>query len=394
MKQMTFMNSKRSNLIVIIPFLLITAFFFVLYFIYPKQIKSETENRLLAQRPILTHENILSFPRNFEKYYNDQFPYRESFLKMFSRIELSLGKTIIRDLYISKGFLLPQEYQYSQSDVSKSAEKTNALMNFVVSTGKKGGYIALPYKTSVYNYMLPTYLQNNYGELNYEHFVNQLDARIKVCDAFRCYEGQTSSEVEEYFFKTDLHWNVKGAGVAFNYILDWLYEEKLINTPIKNDELFNYSYIDNAKYLGDLNRRYSFLFSTNESIPVFKDTDKKVKYYLSYFEDEYTLDTDSIKDRSVNEATQTYNSVYSNNLGYYKMVNEDSLLDTKVLVIKDSMQNAMTDMFLQVFNTTEVIDIRSLKEVELYQIIKESKADFVLLMYHQDNITGDMFNFM
>lgn len=386
-------KGNLANLIIIIPFLIITAFFSIMCFIYPEQSKSETEFRFLAQRPALSYENIGSFPQDFEKYYNDQFPYRENFLKMYSRIQLASGKISVRDLYVSEGFLLPKEYLYSQKDISASAKKTNALMNFVRTTGKKCGYIALPYKTSVYSYLLPAYLQNDIGKLNYEQFKSQLSPDIKTCDAFNCYAGQSSSNLEEYFFRTDIHWNAKGAGVAFKYILRWLFDEKFIGKAIGTDLTLDYTYVENSNYLGDLNRRFSFLFPANEQIPVLKDTDKSIKYYLSCDSSEYTLDRRVLTDQTLAQGIKSYNSVYSNNLSYYKMVNDHSLLSTKVLILKDSMQNAMTDMFAHVFNITEVVDIRSLKDAELHKIIANSKADLVLLMYHQNNVTGDMFNF-
>lgn len=386
-------NSKKASMIVILPFLIITVFFAIAFFVYPDQIKSETENRMLSQMPVLDNDSIINFPRDFEKYYNDQFPYRESFLEMLSRIELALNKTKIRNLYIADGFLLPQEYLYSDSQITDSAGKTNALMNLVRASGKTGVYISLPYKTAVYSYMLPSYLQNNYGVQNYENFVKKLDPAIKSCDAFRCYEGHPRSDLEKYFFKTDLHWNYRGAEVAFKYIMAWLDDNGLVNGLDPDKISYSSALIENSQYLGDLNRRYSFLFPTNEEIPVFNEVDTDVKYYLSYYDDQYTLDRKAIASASPEKGAEMYNSVYSNNLGYFRMVNDNSLLDAKVLILKDSMQNTMNDLFAQVFRSTEVVDVRYLDDVWLEELIRNSEAELVLLMYHQNNVTGDMFNF-
>jgi hypothetical protein len=385
-------KNEKINLVVIIPFLFITVFFSIMFLKYPKKLKSDAENRLLAEKPTLEYESINSFPADFEKYYNDQFPFRENFLKMFSRLQLSLGKIKVRDLYIANGFLLPREYLYPKKDISISAKKAAELMSFVRSAGKKGAYISLPYKTSVYNYLLPKYLQSDTGELNYEHFTSELGPDIKTCDAFRCFNGENHSSIEEYFFKADLHWNAKGAGAAFKYIMKWLYDEEFINEPFYKELAFEYTY-KSAKYLGDLNRRFSFLFPLSENIPVFKDTVEPVKYYLTYNSEDYTLDRSAIIDQTLEPGFESYNSVYSNNIGYYKMVNDNSLLDANVLVIKDSMENAMTDMISKTFKVSEIVDIRSLEDIGLYQVISDSNADLVLLMYHQNNVTGNMFDF-
>jgi len=384
-------NIKEYNLFVIIPYIVITAIFFIAFFIYPKQTKSETENRYLAPFPEIRISSLKDLPSDLEKYYNDHFPFRESFMELFSRTELALGKIKVRDLYISGDYILPIEYLYTEKDIALSAGKTNELMSFIQACGKKAAYVALPYKTYVYNYMLPSYLQTDYSEQNYINFTKNLKPSIKSCDAFQAYKNDSIEDTKTYFFKSDFHWNAKGAGEAFLYMIDWLFEEELINESKPENLKLEYTYIDD-NYVGDLNRRYSFIFPTRESIPVFKANDSVIRYYSSYSSQDYSFDKASIQGEALPEG-QTYDSVYTKNLGYYKMVNDNSLLDTKVLVIKDSMQNPMTDMFAYVFNTSEIVDIRGLKDISLYTVIENSDADLVLLMYHQNNITGEMFDF-
>jgi hypothetical protein len=77
----------------------------------------------------------------------------------------------------------------------------------------------------------------------------------------------------------------------------------------------------------------------------------------NYYKTSIYFDKASIQGEALPEG-QTYDSVYTKNIGYYKMVNDNSLLDTNVLIIKDSMQNPMTDMFSYMFNTSEIVDIR------------------------------------
>lgn len=385
------MNAKKINLLIIIPYILITVFFSFAFFIYPKQTKSESENRYLATFPVIEISNLQNLPSGLEKYYNDHFPFRENFMELFSRIELAQGKIKVRDLYISDDYILPVEYFYTEKDIALSAEKTNELMSFIKACGKKSAYVALPYKTYIYNYMLPSYLQSNYSEQNYNNFIKALHPDIETCDAFRVYENHSIKDLESYFFKSDFHWNAKGAGEALLYTVDWLFSENLIDEPKPEGLTFNYTYLDD-NYIGDLNRRYSFLFPTKESIPIFKDNESEIRYFSSYNSQDYSLDKASIQGEALPEG-QTYDSVYTKNIGYYKMVNDNSLLNTKVLVIKDSMQNPMTGMFSYLFNTSEIVDIRALKELSLFTIIEESDADLALLMYHQNNVTGEMFDF-
>jgi len=390
MKQDEIILRKTSSFIVI-PYIVITVFFFITFFIYPKQTKSETENRYLAPFPEIKIRSLKDLPSGLENYYNDHFPFRESFMELFSRTELALGKIKVRDLYITGDYILPIEYLYTENDIKLSAEKANEILTFAEACGKKSAYVALPYKTYIYNYMLPSYLQSDYSEQNYINFTKMLKPSIKSCEAFRAYKNDSIEDTKTYFFKSDFHWNAKGAGEAFLYILDWLFSENLITEPKPANLSLEYTYLDD-NYIGDLNRRYSFIFPTKESIPVFRGNGNTVRYYTSYDSNDYSTDKASIQGEALPEG-QTYDSVYTKNLGYYKMVNDNSLLDTKVLVIKDSMQNPMTDMFAYVFNTSEIVDIRALKDISLYTVIENSDADLVLLMYHQNNVTGEMFDF-
>ena len=90
-------NSKKSNLFIFIPYIIITIYFFFAFFIYPKQTKSESENRYLAPFPVIDRSSLQDLPSGLEKYYNDHFPFRENFMELFSRIELAQGKIKVRE---------------------------------------------------------------------------------------------------------------------------------------------------------------------------------------------------------------------------------------------------------------------------------------------------------
>ena len=68
----------------------------------PDRVRSETENRTLAQRPSLSRETLLngSFTADMETYFADQFPLRDDWTGLKARCELLLGKREFNGVYL------------------------------------------------------------------------------------------------------------------------------------------------------------------------------------------------------------------------------------------------------------------------------------------------------
>ena len=86
------MNKKKA-IIIIIPFLLSIYSIFILNLLSKDRDSSEAENRALQQKP--TWENVVNkdYGQVYEKYYTDQFVFRDELLKLYTNQQLNINKS-------------------------------------------------------------------------------------------------------------------------------------------------------------------------------------------------------------------------------------------------------------------------------------------------------------
>ena len=148
-------------------------------------------------------------------------------------------------------------------------------------------------------------------------------------------------------------------------------------------------------YAGDLNRRFSYLFSMRETIPNYLPRDvSHLQYYLSA-EDTEPSDRAAIIGSGLSEAVLTYGGISTENLGYYRVINPNARSQQCVLILKDSFQDPMTDYFSELFSQVVVIDPRAYREPYTFaQLLAENEVDLVLLLYHQSNASAELTAFL
>ena len=67
----------------------------------------------------------------------------------------------------------------------------------------------------------------------------------------------------------------------------------------------------------------------------------------------------------------------------------------RVLILKDSMEDPMTDYWAELFSETIVIDPRSyLREESLPELVAEYDIDMALFLYHQNNLSEELIDFL
>lgn len=143
-----------------------------------------------------------------------------------------------------------------------------------------------------------------------------------------------------------------------------------------------------------MNRRFSYLLSTNEAIPFYtpRSTDS-FRYFLS---GDKEAARQSIVARGVGvDKAPNYNTISTDNLGYFRIENPDALTDKCILILKDSLENPMTDYFTTLYRQVIVIDPRSYAEPYSFpELAERYGVDLVLFIYHQNNISTELTQFL
>ena len=127
--------------------------FSILLIILPKKEFSENENRYLEEFPSFNLDTLLdgSFMTDLEKYVQDHFPFRNSFLNVKSNTELALGKTENNNVYIAEnGYLIEKNTAIDEHRLDRIA----MIINSISKEAKDFNLVVLPNLFNIQNKMI------------------------------------------------------------------------------------------------------------------------------------------------------------------------------------------------------------------------------------------------
>lgn len=172
---------------------------------------SEQENRMLAQKPETSLKNIFSgdFDEQFEAWFQDQFIHRDSWVQTNATIMKTAGHIQNNGIYFGrKGYLIQQHLQY---DEKISANNLSALQEFKEESSAAIHLLIVP--------------DACYGERKYLPLgAYNVDEKKWIADIQEQAEGidfiniTKELDSQDNYFKTDHHWNEKGARIAYEAI--------------------------------------------------------------------------------------------------------------------------------------------------------------------------------
>lgn len=382
---------KLSNLFIIIPFLIIIFSVPIISIIKKDENFSNEEYRNLTTIQTLK-ENKFS-PDYIEKYLVDQFPYRKNFLKLYTIQEMLLNKIYIRDTYlIDKNLILSKEYKLNNEDAKNLFDLIEEKQS--IFKNSKFYYATLPSKTYALRELAKKYIDISIPEKNKQLIKNNIPKNINFIDTNKFLDENFSlNEKLNLYYKTDFHWNGKGALECTLYILNEILKNENFNLKInKND--FQIEILNNKTFLGDLNRRFSYLIENDTQIPIISNNDEQYSSYYKSLDNTKKVAKNEIISSGLNKDFVDYNDIYTHNLNFYKIINENALLNKKIIIFKDSYQNPTTDIFSHIFKECYIIDARSKQENNFDELMKKINPDIVLFMFHQSNISKEIIEYL
>ena len=363
----------------------------ILGILHPDRTASTVENRSLAQRPAMRHilTDFSGFTSDFDTYAADQFPGRE-------RLELIQNKKFIRKTFcLQDGWLLLKPTLTPPADLSalqQALAQAGALDRPLV-------WCVLPLKNEALYDLEPAYFSDETGETNKQALTAAL-AQVEgltVIDAEAPLVTGTLADRERYFYKTDFHWNARGAFAAAQEIARQLAGAGTIaETSVPQAEDFLWSELGGERrYQGDLNVWFSNQFSMQEDIPRYVPKNAADLRYFLHPGDIESVPRETIVGSGLDKDPVTYNDVFTYNLGYYRVENPAAPEAASVLILKDSFQNATIDYLSAIFRSVTVVDPRSYQETpDLASLLDADGIDLVLFFYHQNNVSRELIDFL
>jgi hypothetical protein len=236
-----------------------------LFLLLPFKKISESEKRYLAAFPKMEKSinSVLSFPKQFEKFYQDHFGLRDSLTKLNNLILLNLFQEapspfVLKGkngwfFYIGEGVL--NDYFGQKQAGAVYLEKYISIFSdrkyWLNSLGIHYLFVPVPNKITVYDEYLPKRIRQSRGLSFYEQFIKNINSNLISKNIINVYDLLNIDKKEQQvYLKTDTHWSHYGAYFTFNKIIrrcNLLFKKKYLK-KIPDKELYR----EDAEFSGDI----------------------------------------------------------------------------------------------------------------------------------------------
>lgn len=365
--------SKRSNLIITIVFLVFIFGLGTLHGITPDKEFSESENRVLEKLPTFSWEALKDgrFTKKFEKYIQDQFPFKDRLVALKSDMERLRLKGENNGVYFGEDNRLLEKFEKPNELLDKNID---AINSFIKKMDNINSYVmVVPTATKIYEDKLPKYAVN-YDQIQ---VINSLEEKIKGGTVVNVYDELVNKKDEYIYFKTDHHWTMRGAYYAYKSLANEMEFEAL-----ELDE-FEAKIVTND-FKGTFYSKANNIHLPADSIEVFET--KKEKEYEIYY-DMGTEEHNEMFEWSHLEKKDKYSLFLDGN---HALVDIKTNVNNgkRLVVIKDSYAHSFIPFLSNHYEEIKVIDLRYFN-MDIYKYIKEIGAYEVLFLYNVKTFVED-----
>ncbi len=232
---------KLSNILTVVLFLAVIGGLAIAFWIIPDKDFSENENRVLSDFPTVSGDKILQgeLSEDFDAYFTDQFPMRDTFLTLNSLTWLSLGQGEANGVLVGQNGQLAVRKFNAYLSPTERANDTDSysaehLARGAASLGKLAEAVSIPVTVlpaprtldvaiSAFDY--PAELSDTLNNTLHGYLSKAGADSLDLLPTFRA-----MYEAGEYiYFRTDHHWTTLGAYTAYKALLtEWGMADSII----------------------------------------------------------------------------------------------------------------------------------------------------------------------
>lgn len=204
---------KIKNYTCSVVFVAFIATFSLLLIFLPRNDFSQNEKRVLAEFPKLTFSSLSdgSYTEGAQKYINDHFPLRDTFVGIYSYYNRLIGRGNATGIYmLSDGSLVsaPQDI-----DPDKCLRNISRLEGFADSTSLPASLIIIPSAGYANGDKLP-FGHKDYADDEIYDFAERALSDVKLIDLREIF-SEKENKGEEVYYKTDHHITSYGSYLAY-----------------------------------------------------------------------------------------------------------------------------------------------------------------------------------
>ena len=304
---------------------------------------SETENRVLAQKPKLSLEGILSgsYEKEYEAYATDQFIHRDTWVMLKTRMDILLERKAIKGVYLAEdGSLieqhLPQNYDQAMAD------KRVGLLRELTERYPQTLVMLAPTADNIQSYKLPPYAVS-YDQRQLVSQVKEAVGEERVIDLFPILEEHREEPV---YYRTDHHWTTLGAYYAS---LEWA---RKVGYPPRSYDPKDLQTVSDT-FLGTLHSRINLPMEADK-IQIFPRTNNR-KVKITY---DFAKEDDSYYVPSYLEGKNQYGYFLDDNHAFIEIETAYAANGKELFIIKDSYANSLIPILAPHYEKIYVLDLR------------------------------------
>ena len=338
---------------------------------------SEKENRVLASRPALKLDQIISggYEKQFETYENDQFPLRDMWITLKATTDRLMGKVEENGVYLGKnGYLMEAFNAPSQTQYDATV---NAMTSFAQEHSDLKQYALIaPNSVNILKSNLPAFApgddQNPWIDKLKDSLTSAGVTFIDIRDTF------TDHKAEDLYYHTDHHWTTLGAYYAY------LQAAAAMGIDTSSDSYDKAPVSQTFK--GTLSAKSGFRSGETDEIDVFlPNGDNALSSVVNYVEEQKK--SASFYDTSKLNTRDKYALFFGGNHAQIKISTPTESNNT-LLVLKDSYANSFIPFLAQHYRKIIMIDPRYYYG-DLEQLLQVENVQEVLYLYNANTFFAD-----
>lgn len=255
--------------------------------------KSETENRMLATKPVIVNNQgiNLKYGTQYDTWFNDRFNGRNALLRLYTSIEKHLNrylrnKRVMMDTKTNWCFDSYTNF-FRHIDIKSALQGLNALNDFAHANGAKLYVMMVPEKVELYNKHHP--FAKRYPDMMFGDEIKYLTENASFPFIFPIDELRKAAKSDYVFFKTDHHWTEWGAYQGYKALLQEI-KKDFPRTPVIGEDAYDIFY--DRRIRADFERLFTngtTFNKLNVKMPQNKFLDTNYRYYNPRTEIPHTI---------------------------------------------------------------------------------------------------------
>lgn len=335
---------------------------------------SESENRMLAQKPEFSVANLTSgkYMKDMEDYVTDQFFIRDKWINLKVLEDLALGKRESNGVYIGKkDHLMEIPTAPNQKALDNNLD---AISNFSASHPDINTVMSLvPNAAYIYDQFLPKNAPVRDQEKDIKYVMNAVSTSLNFVDLTKT---MSSHKEEEIYYKTDHHWTTLGARYAFDALSTALGIEG-------STQEYNIYPVTHS-FQGTLASKSGY-DKALDTIEIYVPQGVNTECVVNFIDE--GKKTASVYDSAALKNKDKYEVFFGGN---HARVDISTPMEEKknLLLFKDSYANCFIPFLIPYYRNIVVIDPRYFYD-DIESLISDNEITDILFLYNVNTFLGD-----